>query len=233
MIDSGWRGSSEVETNLEAMYHDSGLHCREWSDDALMAAVARHHTDAYAELYRRHWASVAATVRTVLGNGAECDDVVADVFVGIWMSPTFDTARGSLLGFLRLRAKCHSIDVVRAETSRKRREQGGLSAERDPGEDVDSAFLAVETAAALRRAVGLLPAAERQAIQLAFYDGMSYRAVALHLNLPQGTVKSRIRRGLQRLRHTSDVWGFVEDGIGPPDPSSSDRVGRPARPSAR
>lgn len=181
--------------------------CREWSDGELTSAVvADRHGEAYAEVFRRHSASVAAAVRMILGNGPACDDIVADVFIEYWVSPTsFDPARGSLLSFLRLRARGRSIDLLRSETSRRRREIGDLCAPRASEPNIDSALLASEVTGALHNALALLPAAEREALQLAFFDGMTYRAVALRLGVAEGTVKSRIRRGLRRLRLASEV----------------------------
>lgn len=175
--------------------------CAKWSDGELMAAVSRRDEVAYSELYRRHVVSVAATTRMVLGQGPQGDDVVAGVFLGLWVAPDrFDASRGTLLGYLRMAARGRSIDLLRSEMSRKRREQH----ERDPGEgatpDFDAALLALETSEELHRAVAQLPPAEREAVRLAYFSGMSYRAVARHLGEPEGTVKSRIRSGLQHLR---------------------------------
>lgn len=188
---------------------------RDWSDGALVAAVVLHRGDAYAELYRRHSVSVAAAARMILGSRPECDDVVAEVFVGLWFSPEkFDSARGSLLGFLRMKARGRSIDILRTEKSRRRREADELYARQVPVPDAESALLASEASAHLRQAIALLPPAEREVIELAFFTEMTYSAVAVHLKLPEGTVKSRIRNGLRRLR-TSDEVGLHREGQGP------------------
>jgi RNA polymerase sigma-70 factor (ECF subfamily) len=144
----------------------------------------------------------------VLGSRADCDDVVAEVFVRLWTSPgQFDPDRGSLLGFLRLRAKGRSIDILRCESNRKRREDNDAYSDNLPGPDVESTVIAAEAAAELARAIAALPASEQEAIRLAYFGGMSYRAVALHLEEPEGTVKSRIRVGLQHLRSRTGELG--------------------------
>jgi RNA polymerase sigma factor (sigma-70 family) len=174
--------------------------CPDRSDAELMAAVALQDEEALAELYRRHRASVAATTRMTLGPQSSCDDVVAEVFVRLWLAPEgFDPARGSLLSFLRLKAKSRSIDVLRSETSRTRRQDADRYGGHRPEPDVDSRLVATETATELRRAVASLQPGEAEAIQLAYFEGMSYIAVASYLNVAEGTVKSRIRRGLRRL----------------------------------
>jgi RNA polymerase sigma-70 factor, ECF subfamily len=183
-----------------------GPSCANWTDAALVAGVALRSEGAYAELYRRHFISIAAVARMILGSGPGCEEVVDDVFVALWLSPQdFDPARGSLLGFLRLKTKCRSIDVVRSESSRARREQRDSYNERPPVAEIESALLNSERASELRLAVSSLPPVERDAIQLAFFSGMTYQAVAVHLNVAEGTVKSRIRSGLRRLAASNEV----------------------------
>lgn len=175
--------------------------CGTWSDSALVAAVAVQDGDAYTELYRRHYASVAATTKMILGAGPACDDVVTGVFLAVWIAPQrFDARRGSLLSYLRMSARGRSIDLLRAESSRKRREQDELQTRAPRAPDASSDVLAFETSAELRRAVDVLPDAEREAIRLAYFGEMSYRTVALVLDEPEGTVKSRIRSALRHLR---------------------------------
>jgi len=187
----------------------------DWSDLDLIGAVVDNCGDAYAELFRRHSRSVATTARMILGDSHQCEDVVADVFMGLWLSPEkFDPTRGTLLGFLRLKSKARSIDVLRSDSSRRRRETGGR--EVDPGlvQDVDSTLLDSESTSLLRAAIGLLPAVEQDPIYLAFFVGMPYSSVAEQLRLPEGTVKSRIRSGLLRLRMSGDLQEYLT-GQGP------------------
>jgi RNA polymerase sigma-70 factor, ECF subfamily len=182
----------------------------DWPDLALIEAVVADCGDAYAEIFRRHSRSVASAARMVLGNTQECEDVVADVFMGLWLTPEkFDPARGSLLGFLRLKSKARSIDILRSMSSRKRRERDDQGMDRGLVEDVDCALLASESTSLLRDALALLPAAEQGPIYLAFFVGMPYLSVAEQLQLPEGTVKSRIRSGLLRLRMSGDLQEYL------------------------
>ena len=183
----------------------SGLGCASWTDQQLVFAAPEVRDVAFAELFLRHSASVAAVARMVLGANSGFDDVVAEVFAALWFAPDkFDPDRGSLLGFLRLRARGRSIDLLRSESSRHRREQRDASA---PGVSpaIDAELVEAEIGETLRRAVARLPEGERTAIELAYFAGMTYRAVACQLELPEGTVKSRIRSGLQRLRTQVDI----------------------------
>jgi RNA polymerase sigma-70 factor (ECF subfamily) len=177
-----------------------------------MEAVVDNCGDAYAELYRRHSRSVAAAARMILGNTHESEDVAAEVFIGLWLAPEkFDPARGTLLGFLRMKAKARSIDVVRSASSRRGRETYDREGRKDPA-DIDSALLASESASLLRAALAQLPSAEQDPIYLAFFVGMPYSSVAVQLQLPEGTVKSRIRSGLLRLRMSGDLQELLLAG---------------------
>jgi RNA polymerase sigma-70 factor (ECF subfamily) len=182
-----------------------------WSDLDLVASLFDGSGDAYAEIYRRHSASVAAAARMILIRDHRCEDVVAEVFVSLWFFPEkFDPARGTLLAFLRLKARGRSIDIVRAETARTRRETSGRP--QSPDVDADDALMGAESTLAVREALLQLPAAEREPIVLAFFSGLTYGAVAVRLGLPEGTVKSRIRAGLSRLRQSGSLLSLGDSG---------------------
>lgn len=179
--------------------------CAGWTDQQLVGAASGERDAAFAELFHRHSASVTAVARMVLGADAGCDDVVAEVFTALWAAPEkFDPSRGSLRGFLRLGARGRSIDYLRSETSRHRREQAEGRGQRFRSA-VDAEIIAAETGDELRRAMSQLSEGERSAIELAFFSEMTYREVARHVGLPEGTVKARIRSGLQRLSTEIDI----------------------------
>lgn len=173
------------------------------SDLQLAQRVVLQQEDALAEIYGRHSGSVAATARMVLGNSSACEDVVTEVFLALWLRPeSFDPDRGLLLGFLRLKARGRSIDIVRSEVARRRREQYENRNDGSYGSEVDEQFLTSEAAEEMHTALEQLDAKEREPIELAFFTGMTYTDVAEHLDLPEGTVKSRIRSGLHHLKAT-------------------------------
>ena len=146
--------------------------------------------------YGRHRGAVVAAARRVLGDAARAEDVAQEVFVGLWtQAGAFDPARGSLRTFLMTVAKRRAIDALRADTARQRREARAAT---DPSQWLEVPDM--ETAAAVRRSLAALPAAERAAIVMAFFGGRTYREAAAELGLPEGTVKTRIRSGLVRLR---------------------------------
>lgn len=195
-----------MTVRAESTLEKSEPEYRERSDGDLVSALVDHDEDAFAELFRRHSQSVGAASRMILGNGAGCDDVVAEVFLTLWISPLkFDLARGSLIGFLRMKAKQRSIDVVRSETARIRRERAETASLQITWEGIDSDLIASENAAGVNRAVASLTAHEKEPIELAFHQGMTYASIAIHLGIPEGTIKSRIRSGLRHLRENIEL----------------------------
>ncbi len=183
----------------------------ERADDALLVvAVQRHDQQALAELYRRHGGSLFQIALRVLAVRGLAEEVVQDIFTRLWQSPErFDPARGSLRSFLLAQAHGRAIDIVRSETSRRRREKSDDDA-------VKAAYVLEDEAVGsaigqeIRRAVATLAEPEREAISLAYFGGHSYVDVASLLGVPEGTIKSRIRSGLIRLRRA-----MVEAGIDP------------------
>lgn len=175
------------------------------ADTALVGRVAEGDEAALAELYRRHAAGVFAVAVRILRHGEQAEDVVQDLFVRLWDQPgQFDSDRGSLRSFLLLQARTRSLDVLRAEGARRRREhaEGVAELAGDAQLDPEHGTLSEATMGEVRAAISVLTPTEREAIELAFFGGLTYREVAHVLGAPEGTVKSRIRLGLQRMRRT-------------------------------
>jgi RNA polymerase sigma-70 factor, ECF subfamily len=162
-----------------------------------------------AELYRQHAEAVYVTARRVLHNTTEAEDVTQDVFLRLWKQPErFDPNRGTLRAFLQAQAHARSVDAVRTLNARRRRESGHAYGIVDAEYDILHEFWALVRADHLSRALGELPDDERQAIELAYFDGRTYVEVAELLHEPEGTIKSRIRNGMRRMRVV-----LVEAGI--------------------
>jgi RNA polymerase sigma-70 factor (ECF subfamily) len=179
-------------------------------DGALVELVARRDEAALAELYRRHAAGVFSVAARILRNGEHAEDVVQDLFVRLWDNPgQFDPQRGSLRSFLLLQARTRSLDILRAEGARRRREHadGVADATVDLAADPELETLSEAAVDEVRAAISVLTATEREAIELAFFGGLTYREVAETLGAPEGTIKSRIRLGLQRMRRTLSTLG--------------------------
>jgi RNA polymerase sigma-70 factor (ECF subfamily) len=123
------------------------------------------------------------------------------VFVRLWArADQYDGSRGSLRSYLLAQTHGRSLDVLRAETARRRREERDAQRSVDPRPDVEGEAIANTVADEVRRALASLPAGEREPVELAYLAGLPYREVATRLGIPEGTAKSRIRSGLSRLR---------------------------------
>jgi len=174
---------------------------RDVSDGALAVAIGRWREDALAEAFRRHAGAVYGLAQRVLRDPAAAEEVVQEVFLRIWNAPDrFDPERGSMRSYLLAQAHGRAVDLVRSDTSRRRREERDAMRSPGSGSDVEVEVMDLAVAEHLKGAVHALPLEERRAIELAYFGGHTYREVAVLLSEPEGTVKSRIRSGLNRLR---------------------------------
>jgi RNA polymerase sigma-70 factor, ECF subfamily len=179
------------------------------SDAALVVAIGRYRQDALAEAYRRHAGAVFGLAKRLLNDQARAEEIVQEVFLRLWNDPNrFDPDRGTLRSYLL--AHCHgrSVDLIRSESSRRAREDRDAKATVEVGYDIAHEVWDMALAGHVREALEQLPDGERAAIELAYFGGRTYREVADELGQAEGTVKSRIRSGLKRLRSQ-----LVEAGV--------------------
>jgi RNA polymerase sigma-70 factor (ECF subfamily) len=172
--------------------------------EALIAGSER----ALAEAYDTHGPLVyGMALQTTRDRGA-AEDIAQEVFVDLWRRPErFDPHRAPLRGWLCMIARRRGIDWVR-----RRRAQAGarrVAAEPEPSGFEDD-VLASTAYKQVRKAVADLPTPQRQAITLAYYDGLTYREVALALNIPEGTAKWRLRSALRRIGEQLRAEGFAD-----------------------
>ena len=178
-----------------------GAVLQDMSDGGLVVAIARYREDALAEAYRRHAGAVFALARRVLADLTAAEEVVQEVFLRLWTQPDkFDPDRGSLRSYLLAQTHGRAVDLLRADTSRRRREEREARQTAEGGYDLEHEVWDLAVADQVKKVVAVLPPAERRAIELAYFGGHTYREVATLLGEPEGTVKSRIRAGLKRMR---------------------------------
>ena len=173
---------------------------QEWVD--IVRAIAARDQAALRALYERSHRIVFTLTMRIAQNRQTAEELTIDVFHDVWRrAPQYDAANGPVLGWILNQARSRAIDRVRHEQRRKRvnRFPHEPLAEPDSGRH-DETLGREALAFKLRKAVALLTADERQAIEAAFFSGMTHAEVATHLEQPLGTIKSRIRSGLGKLR---------------------------------
>lgn len=175
--------------------------------DVLLGMVAKGDRQAFEALYDVLGPQVYGVVRRVLRDPAQSEEVAQDVLVDVWRTATrFDPSRGSARGWVLTMAHRRAVDRVRSEQAARDRED--RVAREQTARPLDDVVAEVEQrfeTQAVRDALSQLTELQRQAIQLAYYGGNTYREVATLLDTPLGTVKTRMRDGLIRLRDAMEV----------------------------
>jgi RNA polymerase sigma-70 factor (ECF subfamily) len=173
------------------------------SDQAALARMARGEGDAVAELYDRHARPIYSLALRILGDATEAEDIVQEVFSQAWkQAARYNASRGAVGAWLLTLTRSRAIDRLRA----KRARPGDVSDERvadqlvDAGPPADLLVLSSEQVARVRAALDELPLLQRAAIELAYYEGLTHAEIADRLEQPLGTVKTRIRLAMLKLR---------------------------------
>lgn len=171
-------------------------------ESRLLASVARHDRAAFGELYNRMSARVLGIITRVLLDPWQSEEVAQEVFLEIWQNAArFDPSKGSAAGWMFRLAHGRAIDRVRAaEASHARDWRVGVRDWHEPRANVEEVVEQRMDGRVIDRALAQLPAAQRQAITLTHLHGYSHTAAAQLLEVPLGTVKTRVRDGLARLR---------------------------------
>ncbi len=189
---SGVAGSSSTPRTLDLA-----------GDAELLRQVAHGSEAALAQVYDRHAGPVFALARRILRDAHMAEDVVQEIFVRLWhRAHDFDHRRGSVRTFLLVQARSRSLDVLRAESSRRSREgvEGRFFAAAECRDQPEAVAAVNADIGDMRKAIDVLSHDQRRSIELAYFGGFTCRQAAELLGVPEGTVKSRIRLGLQRLR---------------------------------
>jgi RNA polymerase sigma-70 factor (ECF subfamily) len=172
-------------------------------DRALAERLVAGDEQALRESYREFSPAVFGLAQRVVANEAIAEEVVQEVFVRLWEHPDrFDPTRGPLRAYLLAMTHSRAVERVRSEDSlRRRHEFAQREALREPPvPSPEHALVDKDVSVAVRTALAALPESQRVPIEMAYFEGMSYRQVALALSEPEGTVKYRIRCGMQKLR---------------------------------
>ncbi|MDA8197258.1 MAG: sigma-70 family RNA polymerase sigma factor [Actinomycetota bacterium] len=172
-------------------------------DNELVQEVIKRDQGALAEVYRRTGAILVATAAKVTKSQQLAEEVVQEVIVKLWNEPEkFDASRGSLKAFLLVQTHRRAIDLVRSEVARTKRQERVASFKENESTRFEDMVVDQVQMRSILIALANLTEAERMAIELAYFHGYTYTEVAKILREPDGTIKSRIRAGLRKIKET-------------------------------
>ena len=172
-------------------------------DQEMLRRIAAGESAALGELYDRYGSLSYGLALRIVGNAGDAEEIVQDVFVHVWrQSERYDPARATLAGWILMLTRSRAIDRLRARQARPPLAAHDLDWSHGASENQEVAAITKEAATRVKAELEALPQAMRQAIELAYYDGLTHSEIADRLQEPLGTVKSRLRAALLRLRDT-------------------------------
>jgi RNA polymerase sigma-70 factor (ECF subfamily) len=178
---------------------------------SMVRSIAAGDQTALHSLYEQTHRIVFTLMMRIIKDWETAEELTLDVFHHVWRkASTYDPANGSVVGWVMNQARCRAIDRLRYERRKKRvNNETGTCRNENTAEDPQTALHVHEQSQLLRKALEVLNPEERQAIEIAFFSELTYQEVAARLGQPLGTIKSRIRSGLGKLR--SALAGKSED----------------------
>ena len=197
-----------AKAKFDAVAHEPQDKSRE-PDGALVARIAAADERALGELYDRHGEMAYALALAMVREGADAEEVVADVFGQVWRrAAQYDPGRGSVAAWLATITRTRALDLIRARGRRTRAIERAAQADGDglasplgaPAERPDRGIERQEARRLVARSLGELPEPQRRVIELAYFGGLSQTEIATELHEPLGTVKTRMRAGMEKLR---------------------------------
>jgi RNA polymerase sigma-70 factor (ECF subfamily) len=172
---------------------------QEWA--ALVQSIAAGDQLALHALYERAHRIVFTLMMRITANRETAEELTVDVFHDVWRHASrYDAANGTVLGWLMNQARSRAIDRLRFESRKKRNNGGNVQPLDEVAADPDDVLALRQQGESLRGALSALTPDERQAIETTFFGGMTHAEAAERLNEPLGTIKTRIRSGLHKLR---------------------------------
>jgi RNA polymerase sigma-70 factor (ECF subfamily) len=174
------------------------------ADRALIARIERRDADALAELYDRYSARLMGLAQRIVGDTGEAEEVLQELFLWVWRSAaSFDASRGSVIAWLLVATRSRSIDRVRARRPAARAGLRSVDAVPDAAgpQDVEADSADREWERLCRSAISELPEDQRRTLELAYFEGLTHQEISERTGTPLGTVKTRVRLGLMKLRN--------------------------------
>ena len=176
-------------------------------DRDLLRGIERHDEDAASELFRRYGAAMFALACRIARDSALAEEATQDARVQAWRDAArYDDTRGSVLSWLLVIVRGRTLDRLRARNTREGYIRSGFDADTTRSREcpADRAFETRDRIGGVDAALDVLPETDRRAIQLAYYEGLTHSEIADRLDVPLGTAKTQLRRGMQTLRTAMD-----------------------------
>ncbi len=174
------------------------------ADEELMPLIGARDPEAFAVLYDRHGGAAYSLAYRIVGEPGMAEDVTQEAFISLWRSGArYDRARGSVRSWMLSIVRNRAIDALRAGGGRAPKltfDDEALLEQRPAGELTEEEAIRRETADQLRGVIGQLPDDQSKVIELAYFGGFSQAEIARMLGVPLGTVKGRMRLGLEKIR---------------------------------
>jgi len=172
------------------------------ADRFALQRMVRGDHDALAEVYDRHARLLYSLALRIVGRQPDAEDVLQEVFTQVWrQAARYDTSRGTVAGWLVMLTRSRALDRLRRERGAPTTDIERASVDVvDPGTTVDLQLVTAEQAARVHVALEALPEAQRVPLELGYFEGLSQSAIAARLGVPLGTIKTRMRQALLRLR---------------------------------
>jgi RNA polymerase sigma-70 factor (ECF subfamily) len=181
------------------------------ADEELMPLIGAKDPEAFAVFYDRHGGVAYSLAYRIVGEPGAAEDVTQEAFISVWRSGArYDRARGSVRSWMLSIVRNRAIDALRAGAGKAPKltfDDEAVLEQRPAEELTEEEAIARETASEVRGALGHLPGDQSKVIELAYYGGFSQSEIAAMLGVPLGTVKGRMRLGLEKIR------GEIAEGL--------------------
>jgi RNA polymerase sigma-70 factor (ECF subfamily) len=175
----------------------TAAHNQVLNDGALIAAVRSGNQEAMAQLYDRYSAVVYSVALRVLGETGAAEDVLQEIFMQLWRTPgAFDASRGNLAPWLAVITRNRAVDTLRKRRPQTEITETIVSVEPDLASQTDRGRVTEKVRSVLKE----MPGPQRQALEMAYFEGYSHSEISEKTGEPLGTIKTRIRTGLMLLR---------------------------------
>lgn len=192
----------------------------EVTDEQLMQQVQNGDEDSLAALQRRHEALLRTIIGRMVNNDSDVDDLVQEVLLSVWQhAASYDAEKGKALGWIVTLARRRTIDRIRRKSAysraRDRYRDETVTDHSGLHSGADEEVAQSDTAQVVAQLIEHLPTAQREAIQLTYFRGLSQRQIAATTGIPLGTIKTRLELAMRKLRSAALAFGELRDGRQP------------------